>query len=59
MRRHRVNFARTPETGRCAFDDDAANALAAKLAGADALVVGSPVYYGQPNGALLALLQRV
>ena len=47
------------ETGRCAFDDDAANALAAKLAGADALVVGSPVYYGQPNGALLALLQRV
>ena len=47
------------ETGRCAFDDDAANALAAKGAGADALVVGSPVYYGQPNGALLALLQRV
>ena len=47
------------ETGRCAFDDDAANALAAKAAGADALVVGSPVYYGQPNGALLALLQRV
>ena len=47
------------ETGRCAFDDDAANALAAKVAGADALVVGSPVHYGQPNGALLALLQRV
>ena len=47
------------ETGRCAFNDDAANALAAKLAGADALVVGSPVYYGQPNGAMLALLQRV
>ena len=47
------------ETGRCAFDDDAANALAAKMAEADAVVVGSPVYYGQPNGALLALLQRV
>ena len=25
---------------------------------ADALIVGSPVYYGQPNGALLAVLQR-
>ena len=44
--------------GRCVFADDAANALAAALASADAFVVGSPVYYGQPNGALLALLQR-
>ena len=26
---------------------------------ADALVIGSPVYYGQPNGTLLALLQRM
>lgn len=44
--------------GRCTFDDDACNRLSEKLAGADAIVVGSPVYYGQPNGALLALLQR-
>ncbi len=44
--------------GKCAFDDDAANALSEKMAAADAVVVGSPVYYGQPNGALLALLQR-
>ncbi len=44
--------------GKCVFGDDAANDLAAKMASADAVVVGSPVYYGQPNGALLALLQR-
>ncbi len=44
--------------GKCVFGDDAANDLAAKMAGADAVVVGSPVYYGQPSGALLALLQR-
>ncbi len=44
--------------GRCVFGDDPANALAEKMAAADAVVVGSPVYYGQPNGALLALLQR-
>jgi multimeric flavodoxin WrbA len=44
--------------GRCVFDDDPANRLAEKLETADALVVGSPVYYGQPNGALLAALQR-
>lgn len=46
------------EIGRCVFADDTANELAAKLAAANAFVVGSPVYYGQPNGALLALLQR-
>ncbi len=44
--------------GRCVFGDDPANALAEKMAAADAVIVGSPVYYGQPNGALLALLQR-
>ena len=44
--------------GKCVFGDDVANDLAAKMAAADAVIVGSPVYYGQPNGALLALLQR-
>jgi multimeric flavodoxin WrbA len=29
------------------------------MATADALVVGSPVYYGQPNGAVLSLMQRM
>jgi multimeric flavodoxin WrbA len=53
-----IACGRCREAGRCVFDDDAANALAAKMAEADAVVVGSPVYYGQPNGALLALLQR-
>ena len=44
--------------GRCVFADDACNDLIARLREADAVVVGSPVYYGQPNGALLALVQR-
>ena len=42
----------------CTFDDDACNDLIAKMAEADSLVVGTPVYYGQPNGALMALVQR-
>ena len=46
------------ETGKCVFGEDAANELAEKLTGAEAFVIGSPVYYGQPNGALLALVQR-
>ena len=44
--------------GRCVFDDDICNQISAKFAEADALVVGSPVYYGQPNGALLSIIQR-
>ena len=44
---------------RCVFDDDICNRITEKLDGADALVVGSPVYYGQPNGTVLSLIQRM
>jgi multimeric flavodoxin WrbA len=43
----------------CVFDDDPCNEIARKIAGADALVVGTPVYYGQPNGGILAVMQRL
>ena len=46
------------QLGRCVFDDDVCNQIVEKLNEADALVVGSPVYYGQPNGAVMAVLQR-
>ena len=45
--------------GKCVFDDDVCNGIIEKLEGAEALVVGSPVYYGQPNGSLLSLMQRM
>ena len=44
--------------GRCVFDDDVCNVISSKYAESDALIVGSPVYYGQPNGALLSIIQR-
>lgn len=47
------------DPGACAFNDDVCNEISAKMESADALVVGSPVYYGQPNGALLAVMQRM
>lgn len=50
---------RCRELGRCVFADDVANAILEKTLAADALVLGTPVYYAQPNGALLALMQRV
>lgn len=47
------------QLGRCVFDDDAANRIIEKLKDADGIVIGAPTYYGQPNGAFLALWQRV
>ena len=44
---------------KCIFDDDICNQVAAKMKESDALIVGSPVYYGQPNGAVLAIVQRL
>ena len=43
---------------RCVFDDDVCNRLSEKFEESNALIVGSPVYYGQPNGALLSIIQR-
>ena len=45
--------------GKCIFDDDVCNKIIEKLDTADGLVFGSPVYYGQPNGSLLSLMQRI
>ena len=44
---------------RCVFDDDIANSIIERLESADGIVIGSPTYYGQPNGAFLAVWQRV
>ncbi len=43
---------------RCVFDD-LVNEVAPKLKEADGLVVGSPVYYGSPNGTILSFLDRL
>ena len=48
----------TKQLGKCVFDDDVCNRLVERFADADAFVVGSPTYFGQPTGALLAVLQR-
>ena len=42
----------------CVFDD-AVNRAAALFEKADGLVVGSPVYYGSPNGTVLSFLDRL
>lgn len=44
--------------GKCVFDDDPANEMMRLMQEADGIVIGSPVYYAGPNGALCALLDR-
>ena len=53
-----IACGRCGELGRCVFDD-IVNECAAKLAEADGLVVGSPVYYASANGSLVSLLDRL
>ncbi len=46
--------------GKCTFKDDVYYKVWRTVKdGIDGLVVGSPVYYGGPNGSLCALLDRV
>ena len=46
------------KSGKCVFDD-LVNDTAPKLAAADGIVIGSPVYYGGPNGTVMSFMQRL
>lgn len=46
------------ELGHCVFDD-LVNETAPKFMEADGLVIGSPVYYGSPNGTVISFLDRL
>ena len=50
------NYCR--ENGRCVFND-LVNETAPKLAEADGLIVGTPVYYAGANGQVLSFLDRL
>ena len=50
------NFCR--EHGRCVFND-LVNETAPKLAEADGMIVGTPVYYAGANGQVLSFLDRL
>lgn len=46
------------ETGRCAYDD-ICNEIIDMAADADGIIVGSPVYFAGPSGALCSLMERM
>ncbi len=49
----------TCHDNRCSFNDDITNSVIAKMEECDGLVIGSPVYYGQPAGQVCCLQQRM
>ena len=53
------NSCKTKGENKCVFGDDLCNQVTEKMKDSDALIIGSPVYYGGPNGSLCALLDRV
>ncbi len=46
------------QKGKCVFDDQV-NQIAARLEEFGGMIVGSPVYYGGPNGRLTSFLDRL
>ena len=54
-----IACGRCRELGKCVFNNDLVNECAPKLAEADGVIVGSPVYYGNPNGTVMSFMQRL
>lgn len=53
-----IACGRCKDTGRCAFND-LVNVALEKMEHSDGLIIGSPVYYAAPNGALISMLNRM
>lgn len=43
----------------CVFNDDALNGIGAKVKEADGYIFGAPVHYASPNGATIAIMDRL
>lgn len=54
-----VACGKCEETGYCIYSNDPVNECIDLIKAADGVIIGSPVYYSSPNGALLAMLDRV
>ncbi len=52
-------YCRKSPEPRCAFSDDIINESVSKIAEADALILGSPVYFGSLTAQMKAFIDRV
>ncbi|MDR1575203.1 MAG: flavodoxin family protein [Treponema sp.] len=54
-----IDCRKCKELGKCVFDDDLVNRAAEMTAGADGIIIGSPVYYGGIAGNFKCFLDRL
>lgn len=54
-----IGCYRCKETGACVFQDDIMPKMLEEMQKADGIIIGSPVYYAGPSGALCAVLDRL
>ena len=54
-----IDCNKCAKTGRCIFNDDPCNDIIDAILECDGVVIGTPVYFSNPNGALCAVLDRV
>ena len=54
-----IDCKKCSKSFRCTFTDDVCNDLIEAMLSADGIIIGSPVYFAAPSGALCALLDRV
>lgn len=53
------NTCKANADNKCIFNDDITNEVIAKMAECDAIIIGAPVYWGQPAAQAQALQQRM
>lgn len=54
-----IDCKKCADSNRCVYNDDICNSLIEGFLAADGIIIGTPVYFAGPNGALCALLDRV
>ena len=54
-----IGCGKCRELGKCVFDKDLVNEVAAKFREADGIVIGSPVYFGAVSGTMTCFLNRL
>lgn len=54
-----ISCYKCKDLGYCIFRDELYNRIRDSLKDADGVIIGSPVYFAGPNGALCAILDRI
>lgn len=54
-----IGCGKCKDSGSCVFSDEMYTKLRDEVSKCDGIIIGSPVYFGGPNGSLCAILDRL